>query len=249
MKAKNIKCKMVIASIFVSTFKQTAFKQIASKQIALVIILALIQTFTYGCSSSDVSVERKKPDIKIRYFDPKNFEGKSPVPNLQPGESALTEWEFGCQTNFDFDIVEESRMSTGKTFVRLKVKKVKIILNAPILVWLPKNPAPDVVAHEKGHQDICTRVYSESDETARKAAQSVVGRSFESEGDTREEACKKALIQAQEVVCAIYHQDVSDYAGCISEIYDSLDEAEKGEAHELVSKAFSNYKRVSDQKK
>ncbi len=239
MKAKNTKCKMVIASISVST----------SKRFALVLILALIQTFTYGCSSSDVSVERKKPEIKIRYFDPKNFEGNSSVPNLKEGESALTEWEFGCQTNFEFDITEESRMSTGKNFVRLKIKNVKMILNAPILVWLPKNPAPDVVAHEKGHQDICTRVYSESDEIARKAAQSVVGRSFESEADTREDACKKALIQAQEVVCAIYHQEVSDYASCISEIYDGLDESEKGEAQALVRKAFSNYKRVSNKKK
>jgi hypothetical protein len=234
----------VIASISVSTSKQVALKLFA-----LVIILSLIQVFTYGCSSSDVSVDRKKPDIKIRYFDPQNFEGKSPAPDLKPGESALTEWEFGCQTNFEFDITEESRMSTGKNFVRLKIKSVKMILNAPILVWLPKNAAPDVVAHEKGHQDICTRVYSESDEIARKAAQSVVGKLFEAEADTREEACKKALIQAQEAVCAIYHQDVSDYAGCISEIYDSLDETEKGEAQELVRKAFSNYKRVSDKKK
>lgn len=139
-------------------------------------------------------------------------------------------------------------MSTGKTFVRLKIKNVKMILSAPILVWLPKSPAPNVVAHEKGHQDICVKVYSESEPVAHKAAQSVVGRSFEAEGDSREEACKKSLLQAQSVVCSIYHQDVSDYASSISEIYDALDESEKGEAQELVRRAFNNYKRVSDTK-
>lgn len=240
MRAKNTKFKTAIASISASTFKQT-FKQ-------TLLVLTLIQLVAQGCASSNVSVERQKPDIKINYFDPKNFEGKSPVPNLKQGEEALTEWEFGCQTNFDFDIVEESRMSTGKTFVRLKIKSVKMILSAPILVWLPKNPAPSIVAHEKGHQDICVRVYSESESSAHKAAQTVVGKIFEAEGDSRDDACKKALQQAQFAICTIYHQDVSDYAGCISEIYDSLDETEKGEAEELVQRAFGNYKRVSNQK-
>ena len=240
MRAKNTKFKTAIASISASTFKQI-FKQ-------TLLVLTLIQLVTQGCASSNVSVVRQKPDIKISYFDPKNFEGKSPVPNLKQGEEALTEWEFGCQTNFDFDIVDESRMSTGKTFVRLKIKNVKMILSAPILVWLPKNPAPSVVAHEKGHQDICVKVYSESEPFAHKAAQSVVGRFFEAEADSREEACKKALQQAQSAVCTIYHQDVSDYAGCISEIYDSLDESEKGDAKDLVQRAFGNYKRVSNQK-
>lgn len=243
MKAKNTKCKTVIASTLDSTSKRPAIKT------SLIASLFLFPFFFYGCSSSNVNIERQKPQIHTTYFDPKNFEGNASHPPLEPNEQALTEWEFGCQTNFDFDILEESRMSTGKHFVRLNIKNVKMILSAPIRIWLPKNPAPDVVAHEKGHQDICTRIYSESDEIARKAAQSVVGKTFEAEAQTREEACKKALIQAQEAVCAIYHQDVSDYAGCISEIYDSLDETEKGEAQELVRKAFNNYKRVSDKKK
>jgi len=233
----------VIASIFDSISKFSKFN------LRFALSLLLIQIFAHACSFTDVSVERKKPDIQTTYFDPKNFEGKASHPELEPNEQALTEWEFGCQTNFDFDILEESRMSTGKHFVRLKITNVKMILTAPIRIWLPINPAPDVVAHEKGHQDICVRAYSESDEIARKAARSVVNKSFEAEASTRDEACKKALAQAQEAVCAIYHQDVSEYASSISEIYDSIDETEKGNAKDFVQRAFKNYKRVSDKQK
>ncbi|MDX2106547.1 MAG: hypothetical protein SFY67_09100 [Candidatus Melainabacteria bacterium] len=236
MKVKSIKFKTAIASIFASIFNSTLIPILAS------------QFLLVACSASDVSVERKKPDIQTVFFDPENFEGTANHPELEPNEQALTEWEFGCQTNFDFDIMEESRMSTGKYFVRLKIKNVKMILSAPIKIWLPKNAAPDVVAHEKGHQDICVRAYAESDEVARRAARSVVEKSFEAEGDSREEACKKALFQAQGAVCAIYHQDVSDYASCISEIYDSIDSTEKGDSKDFVERAFRNYKRVSNTK-
>lgn len=234
MRAKNIKCRMEIASI-----SALIYKQIRSSS-SVVLALSLLAS----CSFDPVEVNQTPLKSKVSYLG-KNFEGNGPELALEKDQQAVTEWDFGCQNNFEFDVKEEYKKSNGDVFVSLCIKKAVISLVAPVTVWLPENATPEVVAHERGHEKICRMVYENSKKTARKAAESVIGKIFEGEGKNREQACSAALAQAQNYVCRIYHSEAAQDVDAISEIYDALDQNQKGRSEDLVNQSFIRYKRIS----
>lgn len=237
MKAKNTKCKMVIASISAL---------ISRKKSPCSLVLAMF--LFASCSSDPVEVSQSPMKSKVSYLG-KDFEGNGPEIALEKDQQAVTEWDFGCQNNFEFDIKEEHKKSNGNYFVSLCIKKVHISLSAPVIIWLPENAAPEVVAHERGHEKICRLVYESSKKTAHKAAESVIGKIFEGEGKDRDEACSAALAQGQDYVCQIYHGEASQDVNAISEIYDALDQNQKERSEDLVNQAFIRYKRISGAEK
>ncbi len=240
MREKNTKCKMVTVSISASIFR---------KEIAVLLLLANSLLLFSGCGQNTVEVKQLPMQGSVKYLD-KDFEGKNAELLLEPNQEAVTEWDFGCQNDFEFDIEEASKLASGQTVVRLRIKRVVITLSAPVTLWLPKDASPEVVAHERGHETICRLIYKDSKRTAQRAAEAVIGKTFEAEGKDQKEALNKALLNAQEYVCQIYHGEASQDVGLVSEIYDDLDQNksqdknEKASSDELVKQAFAKFKRV-----
>ncbi|MBX9667567.1 MAG: hypothetical protein K2X93_08120 [Candidatus Obscuribacterales bacterium] len=197
--------------------------------------VALTSCTLAGCGSP-VSVKKTPLAVKTVLFDPDN-PGNTP---LTPDEEAVTIWSFGCKTDFDFDIVDNTMLSKDDVMVTLKISSSKITLTAPITVFLPKGASEELKRHEDGHVQICRRIYQDAEKEAGIAAAIVVGKEYQASGKTVEEACRIAVERASADVCLRYH-GISHSVSRISDVYDSIYRTEHGDMQAMIDKAFSKY--------
>jgi hypothetical protein len=188
------------------------------------------QTHDVAEDKSAVTVLRKPPDIQRKELN---------VP-WRPGlraEGAHTRWFFHCYTKFDYTL-EQKQVSGASTTVSIKITKVNMNIELPIVMWIPKRCPQKVVDHEQGHVRICTRIYDGAENAARDAATRVVGMKIEGHGDTAESACAEAVNKAAETVCEDYRKNTVEIADCISKIYDDL--TAQGNASASVDKTIDD---------
>lgn len=192
-----------------------------------------------GCTSL-VAVEKSPLTVKKVFFDPENPVG---VP-LTPDEEAVTVWSFGCKSDFEFDIVDNTRLKQNDVMVTLRITRSKITLSAPVTVFLPEGASSELVRHEEGHVEICKRIYGKVDKEAEAAASAVVGKEYQASGASVEDACREAVQRAGSDVCLRYH-GISRSVNRVSNIYDQLDRTDHDEMPVLVNKAFATFSTVS----
>ncbi len=202
-------------------------------------VLATLVAFGLTGCASLVTVDKTPLTVKKVFFDPKK---PGDIP-LMPDEEAVTVWSFGCKTDFEFDIVDNTSLGKNDLMVTLRITRSKISLSAPVTVFLPQGASPELVSHEDGHVEICKRIYAKVDKEAEDAASVVVGKEFQASGATVEDACREAVQRASAEVCLRYH-GISHSVNRVSEIYDQLDRTGKGEMPALVDKAFSKFSTV-----
>ena len=171
-----------------------------------------------GCSSgAPVDVVHQPLSVRVRLI-----ENSVVPPPLSKGEVALTTWEFGCRPAFEFDTVDDTFL--GRDYMAtVSISKVRVLLSAPVVVWISKSAPVSVREHEKAHVLILRHVYEEADAAARKAAEQVLGRRFQGSGATIEAACADAVSHASAELCDVYHGRVSASAEQISETFDLID--------------------------
>ena len=125
----------------------------------------------------------------------------------------------------------------------VKVKKVKIELDAPVVIWISKNADKELIEHENAHVEICRRFYKKAKKYAERAGAKVIGGSFQGAGKSSEESIKNALSIANRDVCNYFHLVLTEKVDRVSEIFDSLDHDSKVPSKQLIEKAFKQFKK------
>jgi len=208
--------------------------------------LAVVILAFSGCASNQVTLTKQPITIEKVFID--DVKDKSEIPVTEDEEAATT-WNFGCKTDFDFDIVDKTPLQNHDFMVSLKITKVHLTLSAPIEIWISKTASPTVLHHEQAHVKICERVYKDIDESALSAGRVVIGREYQASAGTTEDACRLAIERAGEDVYQRYHSAATDTIRRVSTIFDQLEVPTKGAKKETIQdidahleEAFSKFK-------
>lgn len=110
-------------------------------------------------------------------------------------------------------------------------------------MWMPDNPPEGLRQHEDGHAEICRRVYADAEESAKKIAQSMIGKEYSGTGSSIVEASKFASGIAVVDYSNEFEAEVAKKCQDISEIYDYLASYTSTDKAKLVDEAFSVYER------
>ena len=212
-------------------------------QSLVVLVVASFTLWSCGKAEPHVVVSKSPASVETRYVEDLPEGEESP---LSEDEEALTDWEFGCKTEFEFDILEKSELA-DEILVTERIKKASLSLDAPIVVWLPKGAGEDLVRHEEAHVAICKRVYRGAEGIARSGADSVLKRDFQGSGKTLQAAIKDGLARASKQICSNYHLQMVEKINRISEVFDTLDRDNPNMDHkQLMELAFEKYSLIKD---
>jgi hypothetical protein len=123
----------------------------------------------------------------------------------------------------------------------VKVKHVTVEVSLPFDMWLPEDPADQVVEHEDGHVRICKHYYRDAAHLARKCALHVLGREFTGEAKDEKTAEKLAINAAGGELYACYQEKIVNPATRASEAYDKLTAkgADQLSVSDAIEKAIS----------
>lgn len=172
-----------------------------------------------SCASQPVEIQKAAPEIKTKVFD----KGMRP-PEASPPEHndcANTHWHYGFIPEVAFDQVLRERVSDGEEVV-IKIKKINLKLNLEITMWLPEKASEDVVAHEKGHAEICLDVYKTAENSAQAAAQPFIGKEIRAHGSDYEATIKRALTDVNQEMARMYREQTVERANVTAGLYDKM---------------------------
>jgi len=213
-------------------------KSIRTIDVGIAILVSGLGIFCASCknnSETAISVEQEPPVVTTKNLtDPEVLNAKAPASDH---EIAHTDWIFSINPYLDYSIEKEQKDKDGYR-IWLKVTGIKLKLKLPITTYIsPQTPAY-VVDHERGHQQICRRIYSHCREYALKGAQEVIGKQFEGFGADRKLAIGNALQFAGQDLTSPYRGNASARADAVSSIYDQL--CEKEDRKNLVDKTVND---------
>jgi hypothetical protein len=170
-------------------------------------------------NESAVVIERAVPEVKTRMFDPKN--PPSDMPALRPGEAAVTESNFSCQTVIAATIVDQLSSSGGCT-ATVRITNVKTTIKLGIVIWLPDGGSRKLTAHEEGHRAIDERFYAGAEEAARQLSEPMIGQRRVGKGRDCDAAAQAAIKEAGDQLCGDYMAAVQFPATRVQELYDEI---------------------------
>jgi len=140
--------------------------------------------------------------------------------------ASFTVWQFHCVPALEYDVV--GKKQTGKQqLVSLKITKADVQLSLVVTMNLTDFATKREIAHEEGHVKICSTAYARASLFAESAAQSIIGRVYQGQGDDMDMACKAAIQQAAAELTSQYRKGTVDYVNRVSQLYDKIDAKEK----------------------
>ena len=172
------------------------------------------------------------PDVQTRYFDPKN--PPSDMPPLRPGEAAVTESIFSCQTVIAATIVEQIPSKQGCT-ASVRVSTVKTTIKLGVVIWLPETGSRKLTAHEQGHRSIDEQFYAGAEDAARRISAAMIGQRRVGKGSTCDAAAQTAIKQAGDQLCGDYMAAVQFPASRVQELYDEITDHGRNRLREPVA--------------
>jgi len=188
-----------------------------------VAILALLASVAIAraqdAEQAAVVIEREPPTVETRTFDPKN--PPATMPALRPGEAAVTESNFACQTLIGATVTDQLPSRDGCT-ATLRITSVKTSIKLGIVIWLPVRGSKKLTAHEQGHRTIDERFYADAEAVARRLSQELIGQRRVGKGADCDAAAQAAIKEAGNQLCAEYMAAVQHPAARVQEIYDEI---------------------------
>ncbi|MGB7159975.1 MAG: hypothetical protein WBD40_18055 [Tepidisphaeraceae bacterium] len=166
-----------------------------------------------------VIVERESPVIETRTFDPKN--PPATMPALRPGEAAVTESNFACQTLIGATVIDQVP-GTGGCTATVRITSVKTSIKLGIVIWLPTRGSKKLTAHEQGHRTIDEHFYAGAEEVARRLSKEMIGQRRVGKGSDCDAAAQAAIRDAGNQLCGDYMAAVQFPAARVQEIYDDI---------------------------
>lgn len=216
-------------------------------EILRVLVLLVVSVhFLLSCNKPGEPIQVKQLPMKVetKYLDDLKEGEKKPV---HSHERAVTDWKFGCKVDFQFEVVDQTQLAR-EFLTTVKVNKVNIQLDAPVVIWLPEDADEKLIAHENAHVEICKKFYGTAKKDALEAAKKVVDKKFQGSGKSQKKSIKKALSIANREVCDYYHLNMSEKIDRVSEIFDSLDGSVDKPSDQLIEMAFKQFRVVKSDK-
>src|SRR5688500_1095992 len=124
-------------------------------------------------ATGDVVVNHEPPVVSSRTFDPKTPPPE--MPPLKPGEAAVTESSFSCETLVEVLVVSQQPSGAGACRANVRVASVTATLRLAITVWVPHRDAHKLTAHEQGHRQIEERYYAGAKDVADRLSRDMIG--------------------------------------------------------------------------
>ena len=208
-----------------TTQKQTLIMLVG---VPALIVLIMFAPRLFKFAPVEVSKAAKK--IKKRIFNI-----KSPPADVGRNEST-TLYKFGCDSDLDYKIEEETKGSNGVYHIRLKVTRAKANLTLPITIWLSQIVPDKRSQIEDGHAKIC-----DAHIPAKEACARALERTYYGQSTDRQRAIDEALNQAREEIKQQYIDAVESRVKDVYVIYDFYAPNWQEPTEVLVDKALQEY--------
>ena len=209
-----MKSKSLAAVGVLGCFKMTRLSSLVSMAVASVSVMSIT-----ACSSDPVQVSKAPAVVKTEYFD----KGARPPEASPPehNECANTHWHYGFIPEVSFDLIKREKVADGES-VCVKIKKINLKLNLEITMWLPEKASEDVLAHEKGHTEICFDAYKDAESHAREVAKPFIGKEISAQGSDYETTVKRALTDVNQEMARKYREETVDKANITGGLFDKI---------------------------
>jgi hypothetical protein len=196
-------------------------------------------------ASGKVTVKREPIDVQYKTFDPEHPpEG---MPHLNPGESAITSYNFRILPRADYEVADRKQTADGWT-ASVDVHGVVMTLQLHVVVYTPIGASDKLKAHEEGHRKISEQVYQERAISAARTAGALLdGKTLTGQGPDWKKAAGNAVIPPAEVMAKDYLKHTADIAEEVNDIYDELtqhgtnDKPEAEAIKEAFAKSIANH--------
>jgi hypothetical protein len=201
---------------------------------------------TAPSDASAVVIERLPPDVQTKTFDPTN--PPADMPALRPGEAAVTESSFSCQTLISAAVVDQLPSANGCT-ATVQIKGVKTTIKLGIVIWLPVNGTKKLTAHEEGHRTIDERFYADAEAIARRLSDEMMNQRRVGRGADCDAAAQAAIKEAGDQLCGNYMTAVQYPATRVQELYDEITDHGRNRLREEVAikRAMDRQKKEAEQ--
>jgi hypothetical protein len=194
----------------------------------LVIAVAMLMSVMLapGARGADaVTIEKAKVKVEYKTFDPKHL--PDPPPPVEKGESAVTVYGFGVETDLQYTYGEAQRGgggggAAGPVKMDFRMERVTLKLSMTITVWLPEGANEQLKAHEEGHRQIAEIFYADAEKAARKVAARVAGKSVTGEGKDISTAGRAAVEKVNKSLCDDFLKAVADPCQRAQEAFDRM---------------------------
>ena len=169
---------------------------------------------------ADVVVNHEPPVVNSRTFDPKNPPPE--MPPLKPGEAAVTESSFSCETLVEVLVASQQPTAAGTCRAAVRVSSVTATLRLAITIWVPHRDAHKLTAHEQGHREIEERYYAGAKDVAERLGHEMIGREFSADAGDCDAAVQAASRNAANELNGQYMAAVQYPAARAQVLYDEL---------------------------
>ncbi len=210
-------------------------KETLTMIIGLPLVIALVAVAPSYFKSSPIEVTKSASTVEKKVFD-KKFPPKEALK-----EESTTVYEYKCDGDVDYEVVDENKVSRNKSQVQIKITRARATLKLPITVWLSQTIPNRRADFEDGHVKVLQRIFVDAHEAANAACRRVIGRTFFGEGDDLEVAKKNAVEIAKQEIKSEYLQAVDTKAKDVLVIYDFYAPTWRQSADILVDKALQEY--------
>jgi hypothetical protein len=188
----------------------------------------LVAGIVCGAARAAEAVKIEKAKVKVEYktFDPNHL--PDPPPPVEKGESAVTVYGFGVETDLQYTYAETPR---GGAPVKMdfRMERVTLKLSMTITVWLPEGANEQLKAHEEGHRQIAEIFYADAEKGARKVAARAQGKSVSGEGQDISSAGRAAVERVNKSLCDQFLNEVATPCQRAQEAFDRMtDHGRKG---------------------
>jgi hypothetical protein len=212
----------------------------------LLALTALARAAQTAPAEPAVVIERLPPDVQLRTFDPKN--PPSTMPSLRPGEAAVTESNFSCQTLISAVITDQISSASGCT-TTVRITGVKTTIKLGIVIWLPERGTRKLTAHEQAHRTIDERFYVDAEAVARRLSDAMVGQRRVGKGRDCDAAAQTAIKEAGDQLCGDYMAAVQFPATRVQQLFDEITDHGRNRIREdaAIKRAMDQQKREAEQ--
>ncbi len=192
-------------------------------------------------AAEDVRVNKTKPTLVYKYFDP----AKPPaeMPRRSPSQGAITTANWGLALTVSY--VDAGGEPTPEGFESsVTITSVFMKLELGITIWLPNNPDKWLREHEEGHRRISERYYSGAEKIAKTTGGRFVGKTYTGKGKTAYQAQLAARTAATSEIGKAYLSESKTPSLTINEIYDRITQHganTKVTPDEAIEQAYKEY--------
>jgi hypothetical protein len=202
--------------------RRPAVKNLSIPRVASLLFMALLPAFgqaVYGQAEDAVKVNARPATVKYETFDPRNKPAN--MPSLKGNEAATCQAQFGVGAQVEVEVTED-KQADGQHAVTAKVEGITVSTNLAITIWLPRNAAAAIKAHEEGHRKISESFYKDAEKIARSAASGCIGKSLSGRGRTTDSAANAAISQVTSQINGKYMAATQLPAAKVNEAFDEI---------------------------